>query len=201
MGEILPDGSIQGYSGYCPKCGEVIKTNMQGDEMGTHECCPMSIEREEVMAEAKTPVIPIKKTYVLMLSKNFFGKHPRKGQPTDFKRKIFTNEKKHTIRGNYGYWSGVAREVNAKRAVLSVRQWEGMPYRSKQVEVFQFSKLGCQHIEIDENGVIAIDGFYTEVPTELIAKNDGLSWEDFRNWFPLDKKFDGAILHFTELRY
>jgi len=34
MGEILPDGSIQGYQSYCQKCGVVINVNAQGDEIG-----------------------------------------------------------------------------------------------------------------------------------------------------------------------
>lgn len=38
MGEILPDGSIQGYSTYCKKCKATIKTNMQGDYDEDHVC-------------------------------------------------------------------------------------------------------------------------------------------------------------------
>jgi len=38
MGEVLPDGSIQGYQGYCPKCKKIISTNIQGNEIGTHYC-------------------------------------------------------------------------------------------------------------------------------------------------------------------
>jgi hypothetical protein len=38
MGDILPDGTIQGYQGICPKCRATIDTNMQGTEMGTHNC-------------------------------------------------------------------------------------------------------------------------------------------------------------------
>lgn len=38
MGEILPDGSVGGYAGYCRKCGKQIKVNIQGDEIGGHEC-------------------------------------------------------------------------------------------------------------------------------------------------------------------
>lgn len=37
MGEILPDGSIQGYFRSCPKCGKDMEVNMQGDSLG-HEC-------------------------------------------------------------------------------------------------------------------------------------------------------------------
>lgn len=38
MGDILPDGSIQGYSNYCPKCRATLKTNMQGDFLEDHRC-------------------------------------------------------------------------------------------------------------------------------------------------------------------
>ena len=38
MGEILPNGEIQGYQGYCPICKTIISTNIQGNEIGTHEC-------------------------------------------------------------------------------------------------------------------------------------------------------------------
>lgn len=38
MGEILPDGTIQGYSNYCPKCHQSISVNAQGNELGKHNC-------------------------------------------------------------------------------------------------------------------------------------------------------------------
>lgn len=37
MGEILPDGTIQGYFNICPKCKKTREVNIQGDSMG-HEC-------------------------------------------------------------------------------------------------------------------------------------------------------------------
>jgi len=39
MGEILPDGTIQGYQNYCPVCNQVIDVNAQGTELyPKHEC-------------------------------------------------------------------------------------------------------------------------------------------------------------------
>ena len=38
MGDILPDGSIQGYSGYCQTCNKQIQVNSQGNETGSHIC-------------------------------------------------------------------------------------------------------------------------------------------------------------------
>jgi hypothetical protein len=37
MGEILPDGSIQGYAGICPNCGKEAPSNIQGNFM-EHGC-------------------------------------------------------------------------------------------------------------------------------------------------------------------
>ncbi len=36
-----------------------------------------------------------------------------------------------------------------------------------------------------------------------LCKNDGLSWEDFKNWFVPKQgdKFEGKIIHWTEFRY
>lgn len=48
MGEILPDGSIGGYEGYCPKCGKIIATNMQGNEIGYHKCEPSSAKWDPI---------------------------------------------------------------------------------------------------------------------------------------------------------
>lgn len=43
MGEILPDGSIQGYQAYCQKCGKTINVNAQGTELinERHICIPI----------------------------------------------------------------------------------------------------------------------------------------------------------------
>jgi len=35
--EPIPSGS-SGYEGYCPKCHKIIKTNIQGNELGKHNC-------------------------------------------------------------------------------------------------------------------------------------------------------------------
>lgn len=53
MGEVLPNGEIGGYEGYCPKCHKIIKTNMQGNEIGNHDCNtqnkqPMKLEKQDV---------------------------------------------------------------------------------------------------------------------------------------------------------
>ena len=47
MGEILPDGSMGGYSNVCAKCKKTISVNAQGYELGVHEC----IEENEVLTQ------------------------------------------------------------------------------------------------------------------------------------------------------
>lgn len=43
MAEELPDGTRQGYTGYCEKCGLPISTNIQGNPIGKHDCVPIKI--------------------------------------------------------------------------------------------------------------------------------------------------------------
>jgi hypothetical protein len=46
----LPDGSSSGYEGICPKCKMIIKTNIQGNELGTHVCEPkIKLTNEEIL--------------------------------------------------------------------------------------------------------------------------------------------------------
>lgn len=142
-----------------------------------------------------------KKTYVLTVSKTFMKEHPRAGDFTGFKEQILNGVKIHTIRSG-DHWRNVVDQVNSGRAFLSVREWTGKPYASKQIEVIQFEKLGWQDFEMDINAVISIDKFYTDVDYDLIAANDGLSLIDFYDWFKAGKKeFSGGIIHFTDFRY
>lgn len=139
-----------------------------------------------------------------MMAKVFPSTHPRKAQPTKFKEKYFSGEKKHTIRGNYELWAKRAKEVNEGKAYISLRQWEGKPYNSPQIEIDKLYKIGVEEIELEVpsvfSGYLQDDGDYKE-----LAKNDGLSIVDFLEWFfPNPKEvytFKGVILHFTDLRY
>lgn len=140
-----------------------------------------------------------------MVAKVFPGYHPRAGQPTGFKEKILAGEKIHTIRGNYELWKARAEEINAGRAVLSLRQWRHKAYRSEQVEFMSLEELGVQKIErLSEQRKFFLNKYgkqknYHPELELLLARNDGLSLEDFNDWFL--KSFEGGILHFTDFRY
>lgn len=157
-------------------------------------------------------------TYVIILSQVFPTTHKRAGEPTGFKAKFeasihHLNDqwlKLHTIRANYGLWRKRFDKIYAGKACLSVRQWSGKPYCSKQIELAVLTRedgIGIQKLKFtpDRDGMYSfnmfdIDGRY---PTkEMLAQNDGLSLDDWTEWF---RKYDLsqplAVIEFTKFRY
>lgn len=142
-----------------------------------------------------------KKTYVLTISEYFPKGHLRESENTFFPEKIAKQEKIHTIRGNYELWAKRAEKINKGEAILSVRVWIGKPYNSKQQEVLQFDKIGVEKLNREPIGWF-INDLDNDVSTKELAKNDGLSFEDFKSWFKgQDFSEDKAIIHFTDFRY
>lgn len=154
---------------------------------------------------------------VITFSTQFQTNHPRKGEPTYFVEQIYNSIyglydwsdamgvptsyvmnlnttvmgiKGHTIRRGYRW------KVGDK---FSPRVWSGKPYASKQIII-------APEIEIkktwDFSRDLISDKYYLnghEIDAdrlELIAKNDGLSVEDFKAW--LNKPFLGQILCWNE---
>lgn len=111
----------------------------------------------------------------------------------------------HTIRSNYQLWEKRIAEVERGEACLSIREWTGKPYRSKQIEIARLTKddgVGIQKLEFLD-GKIGLPriGIVYQRKTEL-ASNDGLIIWDWEDWF---KNYDltqlMAIIHFTKFRY
>ena len=161
------------------------------------------------------------KTYVLTLSKTFPAKHPRKGEPTNFDTQLLNavwsahnmsigfpqvGIKLHTIRGNYELWSKRFEQIYAGKACLSIRCWTGKPYHSKQMEIVKLTKedgIGLQSLEF-YNGCLQqpIISSGMTISAESLAKNDGLSFESWKEWFKsCDLSKPLAIIHFTNFRY
>lgn len=160
------------------------------------------------------------KTYVITLSKVFPTTHPKAGIPTGFEHKLHAAIngwsdhaylKLHTIRANYPLWAKRFEQIERGDACLSIRQWSGKPYASKQVEIARLTKedgIGLQkfevsanyaginnwqHFKIDDRGYMSIND---------IPNNDGLSREDWIDWFKnYDLSKPMAIIHFTKFRY
>lgn len=131
-------------------------------------------------------------------------------------------KKLHTIRANYYLWKKRIDEVNAGEAILSVRYWSGKPYNSKQLRIAEFDKdsgIGVQELKFEYNRSEdhdhdgydlnqpficpqSGDELYRDISISELSTNDGLSYEDFLEWF---RKYDlskpMAIIHFTKFRY
>lgn len=148
------------------------------------------------------------KKYILLLAKNFMKTHPKAGQETGFWNKVCQGQKIHTIRSNYELWEKRIKEVHAGNAFISVHEWTGIPYRSKQRELKQLhgSDVGIQKLDWTALGWF-IDDVESEITTGEIAKNDGLTMEDFSLWFKARINSENgtldpmAIIHFTDFRY
>ncbi|MBV5334209.1 MAG: hypothetical protein JZU49_00195 [Sulfuricurvum sp.] len=154
------------------------------------------------------------KTFVLTVSTKFPKTHKRAGEETYFPFEIVTKNKLHTIRSNYELWKKRIEQIQKGEAILSIRYWSGKPYNSKQIEFYQLDKdsgIGVQKLELSFNekpcyvynspyGV----GWYRFVDEKIniLAENDGLSIEDFKEWFKgYDLSKPMAIIHFTPMRY
>jgi hypothetical protein len=142
-------------------------------------------------------------TYVITVSQTFPSYHPKCGKPTLFVQRISALSKIHTIRGSYALWEKRFKKINEGKAFLSVRIWTGKPYNSPQEEVFKFDSshgIGLEKLENPNNFVFATIG-NMRVDWGAIAENDGLSFEDFCNWFKVRTPEPMAIIHFTNFRY
>lgn len=150
------------------------------------------------------------KKYIITLSKFFLKQHIRAGEETGFKDSFLKGKKVHTIRANYNLWEARIKEVQEGKAVLSIRQWSGLPYRSKQDEITELSNedgVGIQKLIFnkDSNGEFFLEDFDIDgkyIDFDKLAANDGLLTEDWYRWF---KKYDlskpMAVIHFTSFRY
>lgn len=165
------------------------------------------------------------KIYVIILSERFPKPHPQKGQNTNFKWLFINRKKIHTIRKNFSRWEKIISRVQNGEAVLSIRQWEGKPYRSKQVEIGRLTTengVGIQKVVFsrseweEDNGQhfcywAAVDG--KKINIDDIAINDGfLDFRNYVSWFDSEiekqnpdkegwRHLELAVIHFTKFRY
>ena len=151
------------------------------------------------------------KKFELMLSKHFLANHPRKGEPTNFVEQ-FRVSKIHTIRDNYQLWKERFKAIYAGEAVLAVKVWSGEPFKSKKETIAELTKddgIGIQKMQLYKVGEDYEKRYMMigdkNVNSSLVALNDGLSQEDWINWFFGKTKYNMsapfAVIQFTSLRY
>ena len=155
---------------------------------------------------------------VLTFSTRFPKYHPRHGELTDFAKKILNGQKIHTCRQNYDYWAEKIARLKKVGGALSLRYWTGKPYASPQAEFLQVPTevVGVQRLTLYAQAIDKSEGVYFieaamnngswEIEMEDLARNDGLSRQDFEDWFvPLFKgeytEVDLALIHLTKFRY
>lgn len=145
------------------------------------------------------------KTYVITLSKVFPKGHPKQGEPTHF-REAFRTKKLHTIRANFPLWKKRITEVQEGKACLSVRQWTGAPYRSKQEEIARLTAQDGVKVQMVKfRGNDLADPRLAakwHLNPKTLAANDGLTFEDWQEWFKdYDRSQPLAIIQFTDFYY
>lgn len=143
------------------------------------------------------------KTYVLIISQTFPKKHLKSGKNTHFFDLIDSKSKIHTLRGNYELWKKRFKKIEENKAVLSLRFWSGIPYKSKQIEVKQLAAIdgvGLEKLEWDDSyGAFIENKHFSHA---FIASNDGLNIDDYKDWiFAKARKEPLAVIHFTNFRY
>ena len=151
-----------------------------------------------------------KSTYPITLSKRFPAKHPRHGQSTEFRTKFEARAKIHTIRANFLLWKDRFERIFVGNAVLSIRQWSGKPYHSKQELVADLGirdAIGIEELrfvdgDINKPHIVKYPDQLVPVTIYDLATNDGLSVEDWLDWFKgYDLNEPLAVIHFTDYRY
>jgi len=132
-----------------------------------------------------------------MFSRVFPAHHPKKGQHTNFCEKVVCSlldfkqgtQKHHTIRAGNRLKAG---------EVVSARYWEGLPYRSKQIEFAEIEILKTYDFEMKEESILSdyaifIDGKLVD-NLRYLAQNDGLTLGEFLAWFKYPCNFKGQII-------
>ena len=112
------------------------------------------------------------------------------------------------------YWRKIFDEIEAGNAYLSLRQWSGKPYASKQIEIARLTRedgIGIQLLCFAGNKTKKDRELHhpivrgtTEVDYRQLAMNDGLTVMDWEAWFSnpdYDLSEPMAILQLTKFRY
>ena len=125
----------------------------------------------------------------IICAKTFPAYHPKAGQPTGFRESILSGRKIHTLRESAG-----CRKTGD---TVSLRDWEGRPYASRQVEFARcwiiVNWLTIDGAQADNHELVALarcDGF--EDPM------------DFVDWItsgrPGRMTFDGVRIYFQDVQ-
>ena len=156
---------------------------------------------------------------VITFSKKFPSYHPKAGQPTyfveafykslfvmkclpkeleeSFNHEVFLNgmTKHHTVRSGNRFKKGDFFSPRVWGTDVNPKSGKSGAYHSKQIILSHDTEIkNVWDIEINEATEISINGKFISYGWEVeLANNDGLSWQEFNDWF-VKLPFKGQII-------
>ena len=156
---------------------------------------------------------------VITFSQKFPSYHPKAGQPTyfveafykslfvmkclpkeleeSFNHEVFLNgmTKHHTVRSGNRFKKGDFFSPRVWGTDVNPKSGKSGAYHSKQIILSHDTEIkNVWDIEINEATEISINGKFISYGWEIeLANNDGLSWQEFNDWF-VKLPFKGQII-------
>ena len=156
---------------------------------------------------------------VITFSQKFPSYHPKAGQPTyfveafykslfvmkclpkeleeSFNHEVFLNgmTKHHTVRSGNRFKKGDFFSPRVWGTDVNPKSGKSGAYHSKQIILSHDTEIkNVLDIEINEATEISINGKFISYGLEVeLANNDGLSWQEFNDWF-VKLPFKGQII-------
>ena len=156
---------------------------------------------------------------VITFSQKFPSYHPKAGQPTyfveafykslfvmkclpkeleeSFNHEVFLNgmTKHHTVRNGNRFKKGDFFSPRIWGTDVNPKSGKSGAYHSKQIILSHDTEIkNVWDIEINEATEISINGKFISYGWEVeLANNDGLSWQEFNDWF-VKLPFKGQII-------
>ena len=156
---------------------------------------------------------------VITFSQKFPSYHPKAGQPTyfvealykslfvmkclpkeleeSFNHEVFLNgmTKHHTVRSGNRFKKGDFFSPRVWGTDVNPKSGKSGAYHSKQIILSHDTEIkNVWDIEINEATEISINGKFISYGWEVeLANNDGLSWQEFNDWF-VKLPFKGQII-------
>mgnify|MGYP000913225095 FL=1 len=163
---------------------------------------------------------------VITFSQKFPSYHPKAGQPTyfveafykslfvmkclpkeleeSFNHEVFLNgmTKHHTVRSGNRFKKGDFFSPRVWGTDVNPKSGKSGAYHSKQIILSHDTEIkNVWDIEINEATEISINGKFISYGWEVeLANNDGLSWQEFNDWF-VKLPFKGQIICWNDAVY
>ena len=139
----------------------------------------------------------------LIIQNTFPDRNSRKGEPTEFRSKIMGGQKTYEVKGQWHKWESKINDVVNRKAVLALKEWAGRPYHSDLILIKELTFMDGVGIEKLDAGFRGwnVNDKESELPTDRLARGNGMTSDEFNEWFKEALKTNMCIIHFSEFRY